>query len=93
MYLESIKMTARISHNQLDTELERLEKYACAELIRAGVPREAVTRENELIKHAVVSRVLVEIGNEKISQKASESWEYQLDVLRKHDWNGGDGDV
>lgn len=93
MYLESIKMAARISHNQLDTELERLEKYACAELIRAGVPMGAVNAENELIKQAVVSRVLVEIGNEKISQKASESWEYQLDVLRKHDWNGGDGDI
>lgn len=86
MYLKQIKRAARISHDMLDDELERLEEYACAELIRAGVPKTAVQSHHTLIVNAVITRVLMEIGPERTYETAKESWEYQLDNLRKHDW-------
>lgn len=86
MYLRQIKQAARISHDMLDSELERLEEYARAELIRAGVPESAIQSHNTLIVNAVVTRVLMEIGPERTYEKSKESWEYQVDNLRKHDW-------
>lgn len=93
MYLQAIKAAARISHGKLDGELERLEKYACAELIRAGVPKEETEKEQPLIENAVVAYALSEISEEKTALRAAESWEYQKDALRKHGWNGGEANV
>lgn len=90
MFENAIKKAARISHNLLDDELMRLEEYACAELIRAGVPDSAVKKGGRLIENAVVTRVLMEIGPEKSFDRAKQSWEYQLDSLRKHDWTVAD---
>ena len=88
MFVEVIKKAARISHNQLDNELQRLEDYACAELVRAGVPSSSIVETDDLIQNAVVTRVLMEITTDKAYDRAKESWEYQLDNLRKHDWAG-----
>ena len=87
MFVDAIKKAVRISHNSLDDEILRIEKYACAELVRAGVPQEIVEDDtNDLIKNAVITRALMELGAEKTYNNAKLSWEYQLDNLRRHDW-------
>lgn len=85
-YLTAIKKAARISHSKLDDEISRLDDYACSELIRAGIPKEQITSDNKLIENAVITRAMMEIGSEKKYQVTRESWEYQLDCLRKHNW-------
>lgn len=86
MYIEDMKKAARISHNLLDDDLMRIEKYACAELIRIGVPAVVIESENDLIRNAVITKALAEIGPTETKAYAMESWEYQIDNLRKHNW-------
>lgn len=87
MYLNAIKKAARISHNSLDDEITRIEEYACAELIRAGVPDSVITEDNKLIENAVITRALMDLGvSTKTYDNAKASWEYQVDCLRKRDW-------
>ena len=56
MFLDDVKLALRISHYKIDSELNRLEDYACAELIRAGVPSAQIVASNKLIKNAVITR-------------------------------------
>lgn len=87
MYIDAIKKAVRISHDKLDDDLLRIEEFACAELIRVGVPESIILGgTNSLIQNAIITRVLMEYGPEKSYDNAKESWEYQLDNLRKHDW-------
>lgn len=86
MFVDEIKAAKRISHNKLDTELQRIEDYACAELIRAGVPSNVITQGDKLIKNAVVTFALKELSDDKNFERYKVSWEYQLDCLRKKKW-------
>lgn len=86
MFSSDIKKAVRISHNLLDSEIDRIEGYARAEMIRVGVPENQIRADNELIRNAVVTRGIMELGPERSYDKAKESWEYQLDNIRKHDW-------
>ncbi len=86
MFVDEIKAAKRISHNKLDAELQRIEDYACAELIRAGVPSNVITQGDKLIKNAVVTFALKELSDDKNFERYKVSWEYQLDCLRKKKW-------
>lgn len=85
--LETVKQAARISHNALNFEIVRLESVARSELIRAGVPAEEAKSSNELVEQAVITFILSKIGStEKEREENKESFIYQIDNLRKHDW-------
>ena len=91
MLLDDIKTAARISHNKLNTLISDKIEWAKAELIRVGVPSDiAVDEQNVLISNAIQSGVLSQILTDKADRdKAEESFIYQQDVLRKHNWDGG----
>lgn len=83
-----IKKAARISHDALDDEIERLEAWAQAELIRVGVPAALVeVEEDVLVRQAIITGVLTQLYSEQERRdEAKESFTYQLDCLRKHSW-------
>ena len=87
--LESVKLAARIKHNSLDPEIERLTTWARTEMERAGVPSEVAAEEdNPLVTECAIQGILMHIStDEKIREAAEKSFLYQLDNLRKHDWN------
>lgn len=85
--LETVKQAARISHNALNFEIVRLEGVARSELIRAGVPATAAGGNDSLIEQAVITYILSKIGStDKEREENKESFIYQIDNLRKHDW-------
>ncbi len=86
--LESVKLAARIRHNSLDPEIERLITWARMEMERAGVPSEIAAAEDEpLINECAIQGVLMHIStDDKIREAAEKSFLYQLDNLRKHIW-------
>lgn len=87
MITDAIKKAARISHSALDDELIRLEEFARAELERSGVPYDKASSDAEpLVNSAVIAYVLSQISDEKNAVRFAESFEYQQDVLRKHQW-------
>lgn len=86
MITSQIKTAARIGHNALDSEIVSLEQYARAELLRLGVPDFMANSDEEpLIVNAVKAYVLSQLLDEH-SERYTESWIYQCDNLRKHQW-------
>ena len=94
--LDTIKLTARIKHNSLDDEIERLITWSRLEMERVGVPSAIVVSDDPLITECTVQGVLMHIStDEKIREAAEKSFLYQLDNLRKRatwpsDFDGGD---
>ena len=88
MLIDNIKKAARITHNALDEEINRLIGWAHAEMKRAGVPSAIVDSDgNSLIDECTMQGVLAHIStDEKIREKAENAFTYQLDNLRKHVW-------
>lgn len=86
--LETVKLAARIRHNSLDAEIERLITWAHLEMERAGVPSDIAALEDDpLIMECAVQGVLMHIStDEKVRDAAEKSFLYQLDNLRKHNW-------
>lgn len=83
--LDKIKLALRISHNALDSDIQDTIKAARAEMIRAGVPVELAESEtNDLVLAAVKTYALYVYANDtKLSNGYFESWQYQLDCIRK----------
>lgn len=86
--IDSVKLAARIRHNSLDPEIERLITWTQTEMERAGVPSEvAADEDNPLVSECSIQGVLSRVStDEKIREAAEKSFLYQLDNLRKHDW-------
>ena len=82
--LEKVKLTLRISHNLLDSDIQSTIDVARAELIRSGVSKEKAESEDALIESAIKTYCLfVHTNDDKRAQGFFESWQYQLDNLRK----------
>lgn len=92
--LETVKRAARIKHNSLDPDIERLVTWARSEMERVGVPSAvAASEDNPLITECVIQGVLKNISNDKdIRDAADKSFSYQLDNLRKHIWEEDEDD-
>lgn len=92
--LETVKRAARIKHNSLDEEIERLVTWSRSEMERAGVPSAvAASEDNPLITECAIQGVLMHISNDdKIRDAAEKSFLYQLDNLRKHIWEEDEDD-
>lgn len=86
--LELIKLALRISTDKLDTEITMLIASAQAEMVRAGVPADVASDEsNVLITQAIKTYCMYQLTDEiNIQEKYFESFQYQLDNLRKHSW-------
>lgn len=86
--LERIKKVMRIGHTVLDSEITKYIETARAELVRAGVDEEKAASESDaLITDAIIAFVCMKlsVGKDAIYKAYAESFEYQLDNLRKSD--------
>lgn len=82
--LNEVKMALRISHNLLDSDIQSTIDTARAELIRSGVSDTLANSDNLLIKSAIKTYCrFVYSNDEKKTQGFFDSWQYQLDNLRK----------
>ena len=82
--LDKVKLSLRISHNLLDSDIESTIDTARAELIRSGVSAEKADSYDVLVENAIKTYCLFVYSNDdKRAQGFFESWQYQLDNLRK----------
>ncbi len=82
--LNKIKLALRISHNLLDSDIQESIDVARAELIRSGVSKDKAESEDVLIQSAIKTYCMfVYTNDDKRAQGFFESWQYQLDNLRK----------
>lgn len=82
--LEKVKLALRISHNLLDSDIKSTIDIARAELIRSGVSMDKAISDDALIESAIKTYCLFVYSNDdKRTQGFFESWQYQLDNLRK----------
>lgn len=81
--LNKVKLALRIRHNALDSDILDTIATAKKEMVRAGVS-EAIAYSNiEVVEMAIKTYCLYVYGNEKTSSGYFESWQYQLDCIRK----------
>lgn len=89
--LEKVKLALRISHNYLDSDIEETITTARAELVRAGVSPSMASGDSDLVTMLIKTYCqYVYCGNEKMAEKYFESFQYQLDNLRKSIMEGED---
>lgn len=82
--LEKVKLALRISHDALDSDIENTIDAARAELVRSGVSKEKANSNDVLVENAIKTYCLfVYTNDDKRAQGFFESWQYQLDNLRK----------
>lgn len=83
--IEKVKTAKRIRHTGIDTEINRLDKVARANMVRAGVNEEKANSEDDsLIEEAVVTFVLSKIADTpEMQQKYEEAYRLQVDELRR----------
>lgn len=86
MLKDSIAKALRIgtaSAAALDTEFDRVIRTARAEMIRLGVSDIVANSSHDLVEDAIITFGLVKMGPKEDYERNKESWEYQLDCLRK----------
>lgn len=82
--LDKIKIALRISHNYLDDDIEDTINAAKAEMIRAGVDPDVANSEHDLVVMAVKTYCLYVYASDKnLADGFFNSWQYQLDNIRK----------
>lgn len=82
--LDKVKLSLRISHNLLDSDIEDTIGTARAELIRVGVPESKANGDDLLVEEAIKTYCkAVYSSDEKRAEGFFNSWQYQLDNLRK----------
>lgn len=82
--LEKIKTALRISHDALDSDITETIMEARADAIRSGVPAEVMNNESEpLVVSVIKTYCLYVYGDKDSSARYWESYQYQLDNLRK----------
>lgn len=88
MLKDKIKLALRISHDLLDGEITELITTARAEMTRAGVPDSvAEDTSNDVVTQAIKTYALYSMADdEKKAEGYFESWQYQLDNIRKSSW-------
>lgn len=93
--LETIKTALRISHTKLDNEINNTIAVARAELVRLGINADKVNdliSEDKLINEAIKTYCLFSFSNnEKMVEGYFNSWQYQVDNLRRSEgYRAGD---
>lgn len=86
MLNEAVKTALRLGEtagNALAGEIDRNIETARAEMIRAGVSASAVASGHKLVENAIVTYCLMNLGDKGLYDRYKESWEYQVDNLRK----------
>lgn len=81
--LEKVKLALRISHNELDDEINDVIISARQEMTRAGMKSETAESSMELVETAIKTYALAYYAPVKEAEKYTESFRYQLDQLRK----------
>ena len=82
--VDMVKTALRISHDKLDSEIERLVGTAKDEMARAGVAEEVMEADGSLVKEAAVTFCLMKMTEEKdLIDKYEDSFEIQVDNIRK----------
>lgn len=82
--LDKVKLALRISHNLLDSDIKDTIETARAEMIRSGVSEDVADESNPLIETAIKTYCKAEYASdEKRAEGFFESWQYQLDNIRK----------
>lgn len=83
--LEKIKTALRITHTYLDRDILDTISTARAEMIRSGINNDKANDGNDaLIAQAIKTYCLyVYAPNSKDAEGYFESWQYQLDNIRK----------
>ena len=86
--VDIIKKADRITTNALDDEINRLIGWVRAEMVRVGIPSDkAASDSDDLITQCIIEGVLSKIASDdKMRDAASTAYIYQLDNLRKHNW-------
>ena len=86
--IELIKLALRISTNKLDNEIQLHIDSARAEMTRAGIPKSVSLDENNvLITQAIKTYCMYQLTDDiNIQEKYFQSFQYQLDCLRKSSW-------
>lgn len=88
MLRDTVKAALRLgaaAGEALTAEIDRNIETARAELIRAGVPKETAESGQVLIDSAIVTFCLMNLGSQSLYERYRESWEYQVDCIRKSD--------
>ena len=86
MLKDSITKALRIgtaSAEALNDEIERYIRTARAEMIRLGISDDVANSSHELIEDAIIVFCLMKMGSAARYEQYKESWEYQLDCIRK----------
>lgn len=86
MLKDSLAKALRIgtaSAKALDTEFDRVIRTARAEMIRSGVSDIVANSSHDLVEDAIITFSLMKMGPEERYEQNKESWEYQLDCIRK----------
>lgn len=86
MLRDTVKTALRLgvaAGNALSGEIDRNIETARAELIRAGVPKKIAESGQKLIENAIVTYCLMNLGSQTLYERYRESWEYQVDCIRK----------
>lgn len=81
--LYKVKLALRINHNLLDSDIEDTINAARSEMMRAGVAEEVASGSSDLVEMAIKTYCLFTYANEKVRDGYFESWQYQLDCIRK----------
>lgn len=82
--LEKVKVALRISHDKLNDEIQDTINTAKKELERAGILSSMILDTDPLIVDAVKTFCKYSFAsNDKMREGFFESWQYQLDCLRK----------
>lgn len=83
------------SANALSEEISRNIITAQAEMIRLGVSDELAKSTHPLIEDAIVTFVMMKMGDVKRYEQYQNGWEYQVDCIRKSKLvpQGGGGNV
>lgn len=71
------------SKEALADEIDRNIKTARAEMIRSGVSVKLAESDNVLVEDAIITYTMMRMGDTARMDNYKNSWEYQLDCIRK----------
>lgn len=83
-FIDEVKKAIRISHTKLDAEVQATIDEAKAEMKRVGIEPTKILETDALISAAIKAYCKYSYASDmKMREGFFESWEYQIDCLRK----------
>jgi hypothetical protein len=77
------KKNLRVSHSQLDSEIEMAIKTACQAMQRAGVSEAYIKDPDPVTQEAIIAYVMYRHADGD-NDGYFASWQYQTDCIRRH---------